>query len=257
VRSQDELGELATSFNLMSAELERSNELRQRVTADIAHDLRTPLSIILGHTEALNEGVLPPTEEALYIIHDEARRLNRLVDDLRTLTLAEAGEMQLTRRLVEPRALLERTALAHTPGAGQAEIDLRMEADSDLPEVEVDPDRMAQVLDNLLDNALRYTPAGGHISLSAHSLPGNIRIVVQDSGPGVAPEELSRIFERFYRTNKSRGRGEGGSGLGLAIARSIVTAHGGRISAESEPGQGLSFIIDLPVGVDYTEGQGE
>jgi two-component system sensor histidine kinase BaeS len=245
VRSEDELGQLAASFNLMNSELAHAQELRRQMTADIAHELGTPLSLILGHSEALSEGVLPPQMETFDVIHDEARRLSRLVDDLRTLSLAEAHELPLTRRPTSPTALLERAAAAHAPRAKQRNILLRLEMGEGLPDVNVDPDRMAQVLDNLLGNAFRYTPAGREIRLSAAPAPNGVRLAIQDSGPGIPAAELPYVFERFYRGDKSRQRHEGGSGLGLAIARSIVEAHDGRIWAESEPGQGATFVIEL------------
>jgi two-component system sensor histidine kinase BaeS len=245
VRSEDELGQLAASFNLMNTELAHAQDLRHQMTADIAHELGTPLSLILGHSEALSEGVLPPETETFHVIHDEARRLSGLVDDLRTLSLAEARELPLTRRPTSPMALLERTVAAHAPRSKRRNISLQLDAAEGLPDVNVDPDRMAQVLDNLLGNAFRYTPAGGEIRLSASSGPSGVRLAVQDSGPGIPAVELPYVFERFYRGDKSRQRHEGGSGLGLAIARSIVEAHDGRIWAESEPGQGATFIIEL------------
>lgn len=248
VRSEDELGELAASFNQMSADLAQSRDLRRQLTADVAHDLRTPLSVILGHSEALSEGVLPPSSETFHVIHDEARRLSLLVEDLRTLTLAEAGELRLTRRPVATQALIERAVAAYSPRAQHQDVTLEVAASPDLPEVNADPDRIAQVLDNLLSNALRYTPAGGRITLAARGAEDKVQLVVQDSGPGIPAEELPYIFERFYRGNKSRQRREeGGSGLGLAIAKSIVEAHNGRIWAESAPGQGVTFITELPV----------
>lgn len=251
VRSQDELGELAVTFNQMSSDLARSQKVRRQMTADIAHDLRTPLSIILGHAEALSDGVLPPTPETLDMIHDEARRLSRLVDDLRLLSLAEAGELSLARRPAAPKSLLERAAMAHRPAAAQKQITLEVEAGTDLPEIEVDPDRVAQVLDNLLSNALRFTPEKGSIWLSAVLSSPNgaaseaVHISVRDSGPGISAEDLPFIFNRFYQADRSRHRHEGGSGLGLAIARSIVEAHGGRIWAESEPGNGVVVTMAL------------
>ena len=248
VRSRDELGELATSFNQMSARLARSRDLRRQMTADIAHELRTPLSLILGHAESLSEGVLPPTADTFHVIHDEAQRLNGLVEDLRTLSLSEAGELLLARRLISARELLERTVTAHMPQAQQKSIPLQVNIAPELPSVYVDPDRIAQVLDNLLNNALRYTPAGGPISLSARGSAGGVQIAVEDSGPGIPDEELSSLFERFYGAGKSHRRHEGGSGLGLAIAKSIVEAHGGRIWAESGPEEGARFVIELPVG---------
>lgn len=246
VRSDDELGRLATSFNQMSADLAQSRDLRRQMTADIAHDLRTPLSLILGHAEALSDGVLPPTPETFDVIHDEARRLNRLVEDLRLLSLAEAGELALAIRPVSPGSLLERAIVAHAPAAQQKGIALTLEAAPNLPEVPVDPDRMAQVLDNLLANALRYTPENGRIHLVASQTPTAVQLKVQDSGPGMAAAELAHVFDRFYRGDKSRQRHEGGSGLGLAIAKSIVESHNGRIRAESAPGQGATFILELP-----------
>ncbi|MGB0383723.1 MAG: sensor histidine kinase [Ardenticatenaceae bacterium] len=247
VRSQDELGELAASFNQMSTDLARSRDLRRQMTADIAHELRTPLSIILGHAEALYDEVLPPTRDTFYIILDEAERLQRLIEDLRTLSLAEAGELPLARRLMAPHTLLEKAAAAYRPGAEQKNISLQVEVPPDLPEVDIDPDRMAQVLGNLLGNALRYTPSEGHIRLSAQNGSNQVQIKVHNSGAGIALKELSHIFNRFYRGDKSRKRHDGGSGLGLAIAKSIVEGHNGRIWAESQPGQGVTFIVQLPV----------
>jgi signal transduction histidine kinase len=246
VRGQDELGELAASFNRMSADLAHSAELRRQMTADVAHELRTPLSLIMGYTEALSDGKLQGSPETFDILHEEAQRLSRLVDDLRTLSLADAGELSLTRRLAAPQALLERAAAAHAAQAQQQSVSLQVEVEQDLPEVEVDPDRIAQVLDNLVSNALRYTPAGGGIVLSAVQQPGSLYIHVRDNGDGIDPEELPHIFERFYRGDKARQKREGESGLGLAIARSLVQAHGGSISATSEPGAGATFTVQLP-----------
>jgi signal transduction histidine kinase len=246
VRSQDELGELAGSFNQMAADLARSYDLRRQMTADIAHDLRTPLSVILSHAEALRDGVLPPTRDTFEIISDEAQRLNRLVDDLHTLSLAEAEELPLTQRAISPRRLLADAAVAHGIHAVQRNISLEVDAGPELPDVNVDPDRMAQVLDNLLDNALHYTPAGGQVTLSASGFADFVQLRVVDSGPGIAPEDIPHIFERFYRGDRSRQRGEGGAGLGLAIAKALIEAHGGRIWVESELGQGTTFIVELP-----------
>lgn len=247
VRSHDELGELATSFNLMSTKLARSVNLRRQMTADIAHELRTPISVILGHTEAMHDGVLPPSEETFDIIRDEALRLERMVDELRTLSRADAGELALTHRLVSAQELVDQAIKAYRPDARKKNIKLRVEASPDLPEVSIDPDRMAQVLGNLLTNALRYTPHGGDITLSTKHTAGDVEIRVHDSGPGIDSEELPNIFDRFYRTDKSRQRESGGSGLGLAIAKSIVEGHGGRIWAESEPGEGTTIVIALPI----------
>jgi two-component system sensor histidine kinase BaeS len=249
VRSQDELGELAASFNRMSADLARANELRRQMTADIAHDLRTPLSVIAGYTEGLRDGVLQPTPKTFQTMHQEAEHLNHLVEDLRTLSLADAGELTLIRQVVHPRELLERTAAAHLPRAQQLEIGLEVTAQANLPPVSVDPERMAQVLGNLVSNALRHTPAGGQISLAAAQKGNSALLTVQDNGVGIAPDRLRRIFERFYRGDEARQAHEGESGLGLAIAKSLVELHGGTISVESTLGEGTKFAIALPIGL--------
>jgi two-component system sensor histidine kinase BaeS len=248
VRSQDELGELAAAFNQMSADLTHANELRRQMTADIAHDLRTPLSVIAGYAEGLRDGVLPPTPETFQTIHKEAEHLSRLVEDLRTLSLADAGELTLIRQLVTPRELLERTAAAHLPRAQQLEIGLRVTAEANVPPVNADPERMAQVLGNLVSNALRHTPVGGQISLAAAQEGNDVLLTVQDTGVGIASSKLPRIFDRFYRGDDARQADEGESGLGLAIAKSLVELHGGTISVESILGEGTTFTIALPVG---------
>ena len=246
VRSKDELGELATSFNQMSADLAHTNKLRQQMTADIAHDLRTPLSVILGYTEALSDGKLQGAPEMYEVMHQEAQHLGRLIDDLRLLSLADAHELPLARRLVAPRMLLERAATAHLVHARERNISLDVEVGPDVPLIEVDPERMAQVLGNLVNNALRYTPEGGRIVLTAESDASAVTLRVQDNGAGIDPEDLPYVFERFYRGDKARRQREGESGLGLAIVRSLVEAHGGTVSVESSPGRGSVFTVILP-----------
>jgi two-component system sensor histidine kinase BaeS len=247
VHSQDELGELAMSFNRMSADLARANDLRRQMTADIAHDLRTPLSVILGYTEALSENKLPGSPQAFDAIHTEALHLQRLIEALRTLSLADAGELPLMRLPIKAPAILNRVVAAYAPQAQQRHITIEAPAPSgDSPEIVVDVDRMAQVLSNLVSNALRYTPEGGRIVLTAEPHGKGTRLVVRDDGGGIDPEDLPYIFERFYRGDKSRQLPQGDeSGLGLAIARSIVEAHGGTISVESTLGEGTTFIIDI------------
>jgi len=247
VRSRDELGELTASFNRMSEELARSTNIRRQMTADIAHELRTPISIILGHADAVHDRVLPPTQETFDIIRDEACRLERLVEDLRTLSRADAGELALTRRPIPPATLLEDAAAAYHPLALERGIEVRREIAPDLPEVDVDPDRMAQVLGNLLSNALRYTLEGGSVTLAASLLEYEVEIRIQDTGPGIRAEDIQHVFDRFYRADKSRQRDSGGLGLGLAIAKSIVENHGGRIWAESPDDSGTTFVITLPI----------
>lgn len=245
VRSQDEIGQLAASFNQMSADLARSNELRLQMTADIAHDLRTPLSVIQGYTEALDEGKLHGDRAMYRAMHLQVQHLTRLVEDLRTLSLADAGQLPLLRQPIDPGALLEHSALAYMAQAQNQEIALHVDVAPDLPPADLDADRMIQVLNNLVSNALRYTTAGGEIHLSAEKHNGDLRLKVQDSGAGIAAEDLPFVFERFYRGDRSRSA-SGESGLGLAIARSIVEAHGGRITVESTPGAGTTFTLTIP-----------
>jgi signal transduction histidine kinase len=246
VRSKDELGELASSFNQMSTDLVESNRQRRQMTADIAHDLRTPLSVILGYTEALSDAKLQGTPDIFEVIHDEAQHLSHLIEDLRTLSLADAGELTIVLRPTPPQSLLERTAAAHRVQVQQQDVSLEVETPADLPEVAVDPERMAQVLGNLVSNALRYTPQNGRIVLSAQAQADDLLLQVRDSGSGIASEDLPHIFERFYRSDKSRTQ-NGQSGLGLPIAKSLVEMHGGTLSAESVPGQGTTFTIRLPL----------
>lgn len=246
VRSKDELGTLAQAFNKMSRDLANAVRLRRQMTADIAHELRSPLTVLSGYAEALSDGKLKGSPEIFNVLHQETRQLSRLVDDLRLLSLADAGELSLLQQPTDVRALLEQVITRHRVIAEQKGIQLQIDAAADLPKPKLDPDRMAQVLDNLLLNAFRYTPAGGWVRLSAEALPaGGICLKVADNGSGIAEEDLPFIFERFYRADKARHSGQE-SGLGLAIARSIVEAHGGRIRAESQPGKGTTFIIELP-----------
>jgi len=249
VRTKDELGRLASSFNKMSTDLDLANRQRRQMTADIAHDLRTPLSVILGYMESLATGKLEPTPETFEIMYDKGLHVQHLIDDLRILALADAGELTLIVRPVEPAVLLEHTALAHLIQAQEKSIEIRVEAADDLPGMEVDPDRMAQVLGNLVSNALRYTPEGGEIVLAAMADDDLVRLRVSDTGSGIHPDDISHIFDRFYRSDTARSQDNelGESGLGLAIAKSIVAAHGGTIDVSSAVGEGTSFIISLPL----------
>jgi signal transduction histidine kinase len=249
IRAGDEMGDLAAAFNQMAAELERAESLRRQMTADIAHELRTPLSVIQGNVEALQDGVFPLTIEALEPIQTKTALLSRLVQDLHNLALAEAGQLPLDRQPTELAKLIERIAAAFQPAAEAKSISLELEVRADLSPADVDPQRVEQVLVNLLSNALRHTPAGGAISIElASSGARQLGVRVTDSGPGIPAEALSKVFERFYRVEQGRARSESGqgSGLGLAVARSIVEAHGGSIGVENVPGRGASFWLVLP-----------
>ena len=247
VRSKDELGDLTKSFNQMSSQLKQSRDLRRNMTADIAHELRTPLSIILGHAEALSEGKLTPSSETFDIVYDEAKHLSLLVEDLRTLSLSEAGELTLALQPISPSDLIDRVVGAYLPKVRALNVSLETDADAGLPDINADAHRITQVFGNLLENALRYTPSGGHVKLSARSLSDETEFRVQDSGPGISEIDLPHIFDRFYRGDKSRSRQDGGSGLGLAISKSIIETHGGRIWAESAVNEGTTIVFVLPM----------
>jgi len=206
VRSDDELGELAQAFNKMSTELARSIKTRKQMTADIGHELRTPLSLILGHAEAVHDGVLPATRENFEIIREEATRLEHLVNDLRILSLADAGELTINLQPIEPERLLQEVAALYQYQAQRMNITLDLDSAAPLSTIEVDPGRMTQVLTNILDNALHHTPEGGRIVLAAKQMQDLIEISIQDSGPGITAQDANRIFDRFYRTDPSRQR---------------------------------------------------
>lgn len=251
VTSQDELGEMALAFNTMAAELKRQHTLRRRVMADIAHELRTPLSVLQIDLESIEDGLTEPTPEVVTRLQEEVALLNRLVEDLRMLSLAEAGELQLEVQPVDVGHLVG-TVVERVRGAAQEKgVGLTSELSEGLPTVAGDEQRLSQVLFNLLSNALRHTPQGGQIIVCAQQIDGEqVRIAVQDSGEGIPAGELPHVFERFYRTDHARSRDTGGSGLGLAIARSLVEAHGGRIWAESVEGEGSTFAFALPVSIE-------
>ena len=246
VQAQDEVGRLADRFNAMAAALERDEQLRRQMVNDIAHELRTPLTVMQGHLEALQDGVFSLDVDALRPIYDETLLLSRLVGDLRDLATAEAGRLPLERAPLEPAALLAAVVREFGSTAEAAGVALTVHAPAGLPTVLGDAQRLGQVLGNLLANALRYTPQGGSIALSAATEGRWVRLDVADTGAGIAPEDLPLVFERFYRADRARHRDAGHSGLGLAIARQLVEAHGGTLSATSQLGQGSVFTVRLP-----------
>jgi signal transduction histidine kinase len=241
-RGPRELRSLAGAFNSMSARLERSEEQRQQLLADVTHELRTPLTVVQGNLEALLDRVYPADAEHLAPILDETRVLSRLVDDLRTLSIAEAGALPLHREPTDIAALVTDSVASFRTHADSVGVALNTDAADALPQAEVDPVRLREVLSNLLANALRYTPRGGRIRVSAAASDGRLTISVRDTGPGIAAEALPHVFDRFCKSDESRG-----AGLGLAIAKSLVVAHGGEIGATSEPGQGTEMRFTLPV----------
>ncbi len=247
IRSGDEIAELGAAFNSMAENLERDEQLRREMTADIAHELRTPLSVIQGNLEAVLDGVYPADAEHIQPALDQAQLLARLVEDLRTLALAEAGQLSLDRQPMDATELVRRVVASFEPKAAGKRVALSVDAPDSLLGVRADGQRVAQVLTNLLGNALRYTPQDGHVDVRLGAQDKSILVTVSDTGPGISRRDLPHIFDRFYRADKSRSRDAGGSGLGLAIARGIVEAHGGRIWAESKTGQGTTIAFTLPV----------
>jgi signal transduction histidine kinase len=251
VRSKDELGDLSDAFNLMAANLERAESLRQEMTADIAHELRTPLAVIQAKLEAILDGVNSATPEHLEAVLEQSRLLNRLVGDLRTLALADSGQLSLERTQVDLVSLLQRVGKAHENQAQAKNVDFRLECEG-MQELQawIDPVRIEQVLGNLMTNALRHVKSGGEVILSLRSNPEKATacIEVADDGEGIPEDALENVFARFYRADKGRSRQVGGTGLGLAIARKLVEAHGGWIQARNRPEGGAIFSLELPLG---------
>ena len=246
VRHQGEVRELTVAFNAMTEELARADELRRSMTADVAHELRTPLSVIQGKLEGVLDGVYPATPDHLEPILEETKVLTHLVEDLRLLALAEAGQLDLERRAMDVGDLLQDAHVNFGPQAADRGVTLVLDVPSELPSVMADWRRIAQVLGNLLTNALRHTPQGGCVTLSAMPGDGTVEVTVADTGVGIPPGDLPYIFERFWRGERSRSRTGGGTGLGLAIARQLVEMHGGTVRVESTPGEGSRFRFTLP-----------
>lgn len=252
VGGAEEIADVGRAFNLMADSLQQAETLRRNLMADIAHELGTPLTVIQGNLRAMLDGVYPLEQQEIGTLYDETRLLARLVDDLRELALADAGQLPLRLQVVDPSELLRAAAERFAMAAETQNVEIVVAGNSALPSVSADADRVAQVLRNLLANALRHTPAGGRITLQGESAPeaGSptcVRVSIVDTGSGIAAEDLPHVFERFYRGDRSRVRSSGGAGLGLAIARAWVTAMGGEIGVESAPARGSRFWFTLPV----------
>jgi two-component system OmpR family sensor kinase/two-component system sensor histidine kinase BaeS len=246
-RGPRETRALAHAFNSMATRLQANDEQRRNLLADVTHELRTPLTVIQGNLEGLLDGVYPPDEAHLKSILDETRLMSRLIDDLRTLALAESGALKLQREPADLAALTEETVASFQAQADTAEIRLGVEVAPNLPIVEIDPARIREVLENLIANALRYTPGGGRVRVTcsadqASGRAARLTVSVEDTGAGISPDDVPRVFDRFYA-----GRDSHGTGLGLAIAKNLVTAHGGEIEAHSEPDRGTTIRFSLPL----------
>ncbi|RMF03844.1 MAG: HAMP domain-containing protein [Chloroflexi bacterium] len=249
-KGADEVADLARAFNEMAQHLEQAEQLRRNLVADVAHELRTPLSVVQGNLRAILDDVYPLDKEEIASIYDETIVLNRLISDLRELAQAEAGQLQLNLSPTELPPLLESTADLFRELAREKDIRVETRLAPALPPVQADADRLRQVLHNFLSNALRHTPAGGKITLAARPQNGGLRVSVTDTGSGIPAADLPHVFDRFWRADKSRTREQGGSGLGLAIARQIIQTHGGQVGADSTPGAGSEFWFTLPLSPD-------
>jgi len=243
----DDLSALSDHFNHMAEELERSDIQRRDLFADIAHELRTPITILRGRLEGILDGVYPPDEAHIAPVLEETYLLERLVEDLRLLALAEANQLRFEIKPVKLDELAETILGLFSAQAGERNVNLHLVAEPDLPEVMVDPQRFQQVIGNLIDNALRFTPEGSSIDLTIHRQGKNIELTVADGGPGIPEDALTYIFDRFWRGEKSRARSTGGAGLGLSIARQLVEAQGGKITARNRSPRGFEVLITLPV----------
>ncbi len=259
VKGKDELADLGRTFNQMAESLQSAEKSRRAMTADIAHELRNPLAVQRAYLEAVEDGVYPLTPDSLSAIEEQNQLLTRLVDDLRMLALADAGKLELERRLVDFPGLVRQIATRFELQAREHDIYLSLSLE-ECPPVLIDPQRIEQILHNLFSNALRYTPRGGEIHVKmlvemdspfGASKTGKIcKLKIHDSGPGIPVEALPLVFDRFYRADKSRTRAEGGTGLGLSIARELAQAHGGDLTAINHPQGGAVFTLSLPIAVN-------
>lgn len=246
VETRDEVGQLAAVFNQMSAELVVNENNRQELLANIAHELKTPLAILQGHLESMLDGVEQPEPDKLFSMQEEVMRLTRLVEDLRDLSLAQVHQLELHLQPVDLGEKTERAAEMLEPLLEEKNLHFEKELAPDLPLRQLDPDRLNQILYNLITNAIRYTTPGTAILLKTEAAGENVRLLIADEGPGIAPEDLPHVFEQFYRGDKSRNRVLGGSGIGLSLAKSFVEAQGGSIRAENRKNGGAAFIVEFP-----------
>jgi two-component system sensor histidine kinase BaeS len=241
----DEFGEVGRSFDEMAAELQRSDQQRRRFVQDVVHELRTPLTVIEGTAGAVEEGIFDPEPRHMRTIREQTLLLSRIVDDLRTIGLAEAGQLSLERELVDVGEVADSTMAAFEAKANAADIDLSSEVEPGCA-VNADAGRLRQILAALTDNAVRHTPRDGRVRLAARRAGRMVRIAVDDSGAGIAAEDLPRVFDRFYQADPSRDRRTGTSGLGLSIVRALAEAHGGRVGADNRPAGGATVWVELP-----------
>ncbi len=257
VNDKGEMGDLAGAFNTMAGDLERGDRVQRQMIGDIAHELRTPLSNIRGYIEAIRDRVVEPDEDTIVTIDEEATLLSRLVDDLQDLSIVEAGHLTLEIQPEDPLALIQQATNAVRTRAATQGIELDARAPHPLPLVAIDHHRISQVLRNLLDNAIAQTGQGGTVTLTATGKGNMVEVAVSDTGAGIPEEDLPKIFDRFYRADKSRARATGGRGLGLAISKGLVEAHGGTMRVESEPGEGSTFTFSIPVYREEEEVKGK
>jgi signal transduction histidine kinase len=246
-KGKGEVGELAQSFNAMADNLEHAEQLRRNMVADVAHELRTPLSNLNGYMEAISDGIVSPDANTIRFLNEEASSLSRLVDDLQELSLADAGKLKLIYQQEDVSNLIREAVTALQTKAEAKGLMISADLPAGLPRVSIDSHRIKQVLHNLLENAIAHTGQGGSITVTARQQPNEVNISVADTGEGISAEDIPHIFERFYRVDKSRARATGGSGLGLTITKRLVEAHNGRIEVKSELGQGTTFTFTLPV----------
>ena len=242
-----ELGELASSFNSMAEDLERTEKLRRNMVADIAHELRTPLSNLSGYLEAIRDGIVQPDEATIASLNEEAATLARLINDLQDISISDAGELKLIVQPDDVGRLAKDAVTAIQPKAVAKNLAVTADVPPDLPPANIDSHRIRQVLNNLLENAVAHTGTGGRVTVTVRHRGERIYLSVADNGEGIPAADLPFIFERFYRVDKSRTRATGGSGLGLTITRRLVEAHGGTIEVESQPGRGSIFTFDVPL----------